>query len=264
MAPPLRITRAGLLGSIVVILVAAGCVRLGIWQLHRLDQRRAYNAQLSARMRGAGVPLRRVPDDTVGLTFRAALAEGSWDGARSIVLGARALDGEPGVYLLTPLRLPEGGAVLVNRGWLPSPDAATVDIRPYAADGPARVRGLLVPMPLGRVPPTAGVRRVWYHLDPAALARQLPYPIAPLLLQATPAAAAATPTAARAAAALPRPLPPPALDEGPHLGYAIQWFSFAVIGLVGWVVLLLRGDGGERGRPDDRGEGERREPESAA
>ncbi len=251
MAPPLRITRAGLLGSIVVILVAATCVRLGIWQLHRLQQRRAYNAQVSARMTAAPVGLRRVPDDTAGLSFRAALAEGGWDGARSIVLGARTLDGEPGVYLLTPLRLPEGGAVLVNRGWLPSPDAATVDLRPYTADGPARVRGLLVPMPLGRVPPTAGVRRVWYHLDPAALARQLPYPVAPLLLQATPPATASTPTSTRAATALPRPVPPPALDEGPHLGYAIQWFSFAVIGLVGWVVLLLRGDRGDRGvRPE--------------
>ncbi len=266
MAPPLRITRAGLLGSLLVIVVAATCVRLGIWQLHRLGQRRALNARVAARMFASPLDLRHLSDDTAGLSFRAATATGTWDGPRSVVLGARSLNGDPGVYLLTPLRLAEGGAILVNRGWLPSPDAATVDLRPYAVSGAARVRGLLVPMPTGPVPPTAGVRRVWFHLDPAALARQFSYPVAPLLLQATtaPATAGASPdgagarnagaapvpgpgsAAAEGAAPLPHPLPPPSLDEGPHLGYAIQWFSFAAIGLIGWAVLLLRGDKNER------------------
>ncbi len=248
MAPPLRITRAGLVGSLIVIVVAATCVRLGIWQLHRLDQRRALNARVAARMHASALDLRRLPDDTAGLAFRAATATGSWDGARSVVLGARSLNGDPGVYLLTPLRLPEGGAILVNRGWLPSPDAAPVDIRPYAVSGAAQVRGLLVPMPTGPVPPATGVRRVWYHLDPAALAAQLGYAVTPLLLQATTAAAGAGPNS------LPRPLPPPSLDEGPHLGYAIQWFSFAVIGLVGWLVLLLRGSRGDVDGPADERE----------
>jgi surfeit locus 1 family protein len=35
-------------------------------------------------------------------------------------------------------------------------------------------------------------------------------------------------------------IPPPEQDNGPHLGYAIQWFSFALIFLVGWVTLMLR------------------------
>jgi surfeit locus 1 family protein len=36
------------------------------------------------------------------------------------------------------------------------------------------------------------------------------------------------------------PSPPDFSDEGPHLAYAVQWFSFAVIGLVGYVLLLGR------------------------
>ncbi len=240
MAPPLRITRAGVVGSILVVLVAATCVRLGFWQLHRLEERRAYNAQVGGRMSGSPLELRAAPADTNGLSYRAAHALGTWDPQRSIVLADRPLDGDPGVWLLTPLRLSDGRAILVVRGWLPSPDAATVDIRPYAVDGAADVRGLLMPLPSGKVPPTAGPRLTWYHLDPAALARQFPYPLAPVLLQATVANAPP--------GALPRPLPPPTLGEGPHFSYAIQWFSFAAIGLIGWVVLLLRGDEEERGR----------------
>lgn len=244
---PLRITRSGLLGSILVIAVATACVRLGVWQLHRLAERRAHNAVVRARMTAPPLALQRVPGDTAGLAFRAAAAFGHWDDARTIVLGARTYRDDPGVYVLTPLLLPGGGAVLVNRGWLPSPDAATVDLRPYGVDGAAAVRGLLVPMPTGRMPPGPQSRRTWFALDPASLARQFPYPLAPLLLQVAPTPASG--------AALPRPVPPPELGEGPHLSYAVQWFSFAAIGLIGWVVLLLKRNETreERGAPTPPG-----------
>jgi cytochrome oxidase assembly protein ShyY1 len=39
-------------------------------------------------------------------------------------------------------------------------------------------------------------------------------------------------------------LEPPPLGAGTHLGYALQWFSFALIGLTGWIVLLLRSRAG--------------------
>lgn len=51
----------------------------------------------------------------------------------------------------------------------------------------------------------------------------------------------------QAATGYPVALPPPELDNGPHLGYAIQWFIFATIGLVGWGTLLLRGGSGSGG-----------------
>ncbi len=237
MAPPLRITRAGVLGSILVLLVAATCVRLGFWQLHRLQQRRERNAIIAARLQLPPQPLSVLTTDTAGLTFRTATASGTYDPQRSIVLAGRVLNGAPGVYLMTPLRLPGGVAVLVNRGFLPSPDAATVDLRPYLDVGAARVSGILLPMPVGEVPPTTGFRRTWFHIDPAALARQMPYPLQPLILQVTPSPGQPP--------VLPRPIPPPALDEGPHLSYAIQWFSFAAIGIIGWVAMLLRGQGGD-------------------
>jgi surfeit locus 1 family protein len=248
---PLRITRAGLLGSVLVLVLAATCVRLGFWQLHRLAERRARNAIVATRMSAPALQLARGPSDTTGMAYRRASATGSWDDERSIVLAGRSYNGEPGVYLLTPLRLAAGGgAVLVSRGWLPSPDAATVDLSPYAAGGaggangasragahgPTRgattVTGILLAMPLGAVPPGPAFRRTWYHFDPATLARQFPYPLFPLVLQVLPEPGAR---------GLPRPVAPPALDEGPHFSYAVQWFSFAVIGIVGWIALLMKG-----------------------
>ena len=35
-------------------------------------------------------------------------------------------------------------------------------------------------------------------------------------------------------------VPPPDLDEGPHLSYAVQWFLFAAVVAVGYPLLLRR------------------------
>jgi cytochrome oxidase assembly protein ShyY1 len=68
------------------------------------------------------------------------------------------------------------------------------------------------------------------------LTRRLPYPVAPFILvqtEAAPATASVTPASSNAPAATPARLRLPVLDEGPHLGYAFQWFAFAFIALVG-------------------------------
>jgi surfeit locus 1 family protein len=71
---------------------------------------------------------------------------------------------------------------------------------------------------------------VWYAIDEAALRRQFPYRLLDVQLQLVP----------DDSRGLPRRLPAPTLDEGPHIGYAIQWFSFAAIAVIGWIVLLGR------------------------
>ena len=48
------------------------------------------------------------------------------------------------------------------------------------------------------------------------------------------------------------PVPPPPLSKGPHLSYAVQWFIFSVIALVGYPVILRRqAYGRDRSADDD-------------
>jgi surfeit locus 1 family protein len=239
---PLTLTRSGIIGTVLVLLVAAVCVRLGFWQLDRLAQRRERNAGLEARLDVAPLTLSELPADTAGLTYRRARARGAFDDERTIVLPGRSYRGSPGVHVLTPLRLGgTGPAVLVNRGWVPAADAATIaydSVRTHAAD--TTVEGFLLPFPgrtasrgaAGEVAADSVFRRVWYALDEEQLRRQFPYPLADVELQLLPGE--------RTRGTLPVPLPPPPLDEGPHRGYAIQWFSFATIAIVGWIALLDR------------------------
>jgi surfeit locus 1 family protein len=216
---------------IFAILVAGGCVRLGFWQLHRLSQRRAINAKLAARLSTPPVPALEAMRDTASAEYRRVSATGTYDFAAELSLAARTREGSPGANIITPLRVRGSDtAVLVNRGWVYAADAMSVDFGRWREPNDAVISGYLVEIPRGgrgAVNPPSNPR-VIRRLDYDSLAKRFPYPIAPFVLVATSAEAA---TASRDST--PARLPPPLMDEGPHLGYAIQWFTFALIALVG-------------------------------
>ena len=187
--------------GLVALAAAIGCVRLGVWQVHRLGERRARNAQIAARLALPPLALASRPLPTDSIHHRRIVARGVYDYSGERVQAGRSFQGSPGVALITPLRLADGSSVPVNRGWVPSPDAFHVDAGPYREGDTVVVAGI-----------------------GDSLSTDLPVVIL-----------AQTPTTG-----LPRRWPPPALDDGPHLSYAIQWFSFAVIILVGTVALLRK------------------------
>lgn len=137
------------------------------------------------------------------------------------------LDEAPGVDLVTPLKLADGVAVLVDRGWVASADAYHIDERAFRESESADVVGLAFAAP-----------RTRGDVDPAKLKDSVPYALLPFVVQQLPESAAPPPPGA------PLRLPPPELTNGPHLSYVIQWFSFAVIILVGSVALFRK-----KGRP---------------
>jgi surfeit locus 1 family protein len=242
-----KLSRRSLIGVALVLAAAAVCVRLGFWQLDRLEQRRARNAALREAM--ALPPLRLdaavLPEVMAAperFLNRRVVVRGVYDPAGEVVLRGRSREGRPGVHLATPLRIAGAeGAVLVNRGWVPSPDAATVDPRPFAEPGAREVRGILqeVPRTEDRGAPAPGARGgvpTHRRLDLAEVRARAPYPVLPLYVQQLPDPSLREP---------PHRVGAPELSEGSHLSYAVQWFSFAAIAVIGLAVFLLRGRRGE-------------------
>lgn len=228
----LQLSTAGLVGSALVLLLAALFIRLGVWQLQRHEQRAVLNEAVASRLEEPPVQLRQAPADSAGLTYRRARLRGTFDHQHSVVLAGRSHKGAPGVRLLTPLRLEGGGAILVDRGWLPSADARTADLSPFDVQGIRELEAVLRPFEAeDRHPPEQGFQKVWYRLGPGAR-ENFPYPLAPVW------AAAVERVDAQADYPIPGGLPE--LPAGPHMGYAIQWFAFAAIGVVGWLILMLR------------------------
>ncbi len=219
------------------LVVAAVCVRLGFWQLARLGERRAHNAAVAARMREAPASVDALPADTALRHYRRVALVGVADYAREIVLVNRSRDGSPGVHIVTPVRVAgRDTAVLVSRGWVYSANGTDVDLARWREADTVRVDGF-VELPSSRPGPArlAAERdvRAYRWLDPAAVARETGYPVTPYYVVWTPPPGEAKPPQDR-----PVRVPPPALDEGPHFSYAVQWFSFATVALVGGVTFV--------------------------
>jgi surfeit locus 1 family protein len=239
-----RVSVRGVAAGIGVLLVAAVCVRLGFWQLHRLEERRARNAALSAALQEPvlaleGQEIATVAADPERFRYRRVRAEGRYDPTQTFLLRGRARQGSPGVHLVTPLRLGGGDTVLlVDRGWLPAPDATTADPRPYRVTAPVAVQGLLYPLPAARrdeaplLRSVEGVEvRTFRSLHAGMVGEEGATVVLPVYLQRLPGPGADS---------APYADPIPELDEGPHLGYAFQWFSFAAIAVIGFVILAFR------------------------
>jgi len=214
---------------IFAIAVAAVCVRLGFWQLSRREERRELNAMLAARLGAEAAPAFAVMRDSATAQFRRATAQGVYDFANEIAVASRTNQGSPGVHIITPLRITGSDtALLVNRGWVYSPDAMSVDFRRWIESDTVGATGYLIALTRegqGAVSTPTSPRTV-RRLDADSLMQRFPYPIAPfILVQSAPPRASADSATVR--------VPAPLLDEGPHLGYAVQWFAFALIGLVG-------------------------------
>ena len=217
-----------------LMLMAALCLRLGFWQVHRLSERRAANAAAAAARAKPVVTLSTAGPRTVSaLQNRWVEARGIYDRANEIVLRGEALQGAPGIHVVTPLRL-EGNntAVLVLRGFVPAPDAVRADLRKLNEPGTRRVRGLAAPIQSGAGKPIdhAG-QTTWARLDLDALTTRLPYPLLPVVLREAPDSSLP---------ARPRRLAPPSLDDGPHLNYAIQWFLFAGMAAAFAILVVAR------------------------
>ena len=237
------------------LLLVAVCVRLGIWQLDRNDQRAARNAVIEANANAEPVPLDDVasPDEPLGSgdEWQQVRVSGTYDPDHELIVQLRPLAGEAGVHVVTPLVTDAGDALLVDRGFVAGggPADSSTDI-PEASTGPvdvvARLRRSEEGRGTGGDPADGAVR----YLDVDAIAAIMPYPLygawAELVEQSPPADDP------------PVAVPAPEIDAGPHLSYAIQWFLFACVG-VGGFVLLVRAEA--RGRRElDAGHPEGPEP----
>ncbi len=234
------ITPRWIITTLLVIAAVGVMVRLGFWQLDRLEQRRAFNARVEAQINAAPLDLNQAlpADDLTGMEYRTVTVRGVYDTQNEVVLRNQVNGNVPGYHLLTPLVI-DGShpAVLVDRGFIPMQPGQTgqpAGLAQYAQPGPVTVRGILrlpyVPRYFGVPDPTLapGQTRLdaWNTVNLSRLQSQLPYPLLPVYVEVSPAPAqtgGADPNAPVPASDLPD------LSEGPHMGYAIQWFSFAAV-----------------------------------
>ncbi|MFZ1401249.1 MAG: SURF1 family protein [Candidatus Promineifilaceae bacterium] len=219
-------SRRWLGGTLLVLFAMALFVRLGIWQLDRLEQRRAQNEGLRAVLDLPPLDLAEpLPEKPEALENRLATVSGQYDFANERLVLLQTWQGAVGVQLVTPL-LVDGlvdTAVLINRGWVPQSEYEAEQLEQYRADqGVVQVSGYLALSQPGREASSAAAGREVYRVDIPAIEAALPYALLPVMLVEAPGTAVDIAPPLRT----PREVD---LSEGPHLSYAWQWFIFCVL-----------------------------------
>ncbi len=244
---------------LVVLLAATGMAWLGQWQLNRArihargPALRAERAQETATPKPLESVLKPQQTFLKNVVNTRVTVSGQWDGARRLLVTGRTLDGRSGYWVLVPLRMSDGAAVAVVRGWVATPTDPAASSMATQGAGTTQVVGMLEPTePPEQLAPGQGsglpadqLQRV----SAADLVNRWPYPLVTgfVVEQSQTPSSAATPAL----------VPPPSVDGGldlQNVSYAIQWWIFAGLGVFLWY-RLVRDDYRGDLRPAD-GEGE--------
>jgi len=220
--------------TFAAVAVALLTARLGVWQLSRADERKALQSAIERQ--GLQPVLGALPNDAAqaaaSLHHRRVRLQGRWSPAHTVYLDNRQMNGRSGFFVVTPLVLPDGRAVLVQRGWLPRDvnERTRIDDAPVPT-GDISIEGRIAPPP-ARLFEFEGADSgsIRQNIDLEAFARETGLPLLPLsVLQSGPADNK-----------LLRDWPVPASGIAKHHGYAFQWFGLStlVVTLYVWFQLI--------------------------
>lgn len=242
-------SRRWLPATILVVFGVALCTRLGFWQLDRLEARRAFNSRVQAQidlpaltlndsLGSSGDPL----PDLYNMEYRAVTVTGVYDHSQEIAIANQSWANDWGVHLITPLII-DGSeqAILVDRGWIPGVEYQTGDWSKYQHPGEVTVTGIL------RRPQTVATwggrtdaplidgeprRSTWNFVNIEQIQKQTSRMLLGAYIQESPDPAWT---------GLPyRSVAKVEISEGPHMGYALQWFAFAAVLGLGYPFFVRR------------------------
>lgn len=244
---------------LLLTIVASIGIKLGFWQLSRAVEREDLTAIIA--MGRASPPLQLKTNTSTGqLTpWRSATASGTWLHQYTLLLDNRNHNGQPGYWVATPLLLEQDNqglvaptqppvALMVLRGWIPRPVRPGQTQQPIPTPaGLQTVQGEL----LGHVPrliqiwswssnSSAQLPSIWpENTTPPVVVQNLDLDEFAKVsgLQLLPVALAASPNPD---SGLLQDWPEPLLDADKNRGYALQWFGFATIAGIAWLVVLWR------------------------
>ncbi len=212
--------------------------RLGWWQLDRASQKIALQDELRARAALPVLPawsLARTDAQARDQDYRRIRLQGHWMADATVYLDNRQMNGRPGFYVVTPLRLaPSNEVVLVQRGWAPRNSQDRTRLPPLATPvGLVTVEGHVAPPP-SKLFDFGGAASgpIRQNLDLAAFGQEIGVRLAPLSVVQD--------QASEPDDGLRREWPHPAVDVQKHYGYAFQWFAMCVLmtGLYVWFQLV--------------------------
>ncbi len=231
---PARATRPAWVPTVAALVTVVLCIVAGNWQHRRMQEKEALQQKIAQAAAMAPVALPSGVDDWDPWRFRHVTATGEYDAKRQILIDNKVRAGRVGFDVVTPFRLNDGRAVLVDRGWVAAGPSRAVLPRSSPPAGTITVSGRVDIPPrhyfeLGDGNAPSG--SLWEHLDPGRYAKATGMPVLPIVIDATDASSGAE-------LANDFPLPDTGIDR--HLSYMVQWYTFAAMAAGLWAWFTLR------------------------
>lgn len=240
-----------ILSHVLVVVAVLVMLRLGFWQMDRWHDESQRSEQIEQALSQDPVPLDEVlaeaGDDPAEvpeeLRFERVSTSGTWRPEDEVVVRNRALEGLPGGWVLTPLEYSDGSVVAVVRGWVPLEQANAGGPVPDAAPptGEVAVSGIVglthSEAGLGAKDPETGTLNNLARVDIERFQQQLDADLAPIWLTMD---GMSPPQEGD----LPEPISVEVPTPSQNFSYMIQWFLFAAIFAVGYLLILRKVAGG--------------------
>lgn len=244
--------RPKLLPTIAAFALAGLTFALGQWQAGRAAHKDALHAQLLAAEHQAPIEIGTQIVEPTDIDQRRVAVTGVFAPEASIYLDNRLYHGAPGFYVLTPLKVDGGPAVVVNRGWMPvNPQGRETIVPPPTPAGKVRVEGIAMPQISSfvalRGAATGKLGGIWPNFSFDALATQSGLSLQPIVVQQTSAADDK----------LVRDWTSEGSGSERNIAYAVQWYAFSALSLGLWFWFGVLGRGKRQGSTSDAGQSER-------
>jgi surfeit locus 1 family protein len=227
------------LGTLITLVCIPVFISLGQWQHQKAEAKQSLQSQLDGYKHEAPVEFPLQADDPETWRYRQVKVKGTYDTRYQILLDNQVEDNRVGYQVVTPLQI-EGANlyVLVNRGWVPASANHSEIPLVSTPQGIQQIEGQVwIPTTkiysLEKPEDQAGTawQAVWQNMDMKRYRNSVPMAVSPLVIRLSPASAAG---------GFSRNWPAPAERIETHIGYAYQWYGFAVTAFIIYLVVSFR------------------------
>lgn len=208
---------------------------LSFWQLDRLDAKKQFNKTVNSHIAEPVREFSAVLTDSTSVQdveWRRVAVKGVFEPDDAVTVINRSQDGSAGYDSLVPLKLSDGSAVLVNRGFVPlamkTPEITTGEVTVIGFLRVSQER-----TGLGLKDSDSRLTTEFQRFDVPRIASQLEYRVQPMFLQLIQ-------QEPQKKSEWPAPVALPPLDEGTHMSYAVQWMFFSLVALTAWIIVIRK------------------------
>ena len=234
-------------GHVLALVLATAFIAAGIWQIARNGEAHRKLQEAKAAFAAPAPDISTIDTAAGAGTSSRVTATGTFFG-NDTLLRNQLRGSTTGYDVLSPLRLDDGTAVIVDRGWISFDRLAAGALDTARPSGPVTVRGILQRVdalrPGEQVQVADGLPSL-PRVDVARIGQAADAKLLPAYLVAQ----SLSPLPAAGAPALPKPTSNAEVNQVDHISYAIQWFSFAAIAVIGWPIVLWHFTRRRRPRP---------------